>query len=61
MASAFALQCSNQLSYEDPYMGAGRLVDFILTRERNKTENDDMNCRNINLCQDMIIAVVLAI
>ena len=37
MASAFALQCSNQLSYEDPYMGAGRLDDFILTREKNET------------------------
>ena len=37
MASELALQYSNQLSYEDPYMGAGQFVEFILTHERNKT------------------------
>ena len=35
--SALALQCSNQLSYEDPFfIGAGRFVEFILTREWNE-------------------------
>ena len=30
MASELVLQYSNQLSYEDPYMGAGQFVEFIL-------------------------------
>ena len=38
MASALALQCSKQLSYKDPYiaLGAGKFVEFILTREWNE-------------------------
>ena len=41
MASALALQCCNQLSYEDPFisdsLGAGQFVEFILAREWNET------------------------
>ena len=38
IASALALQCSNQLSYKDPYIAfeAGKFVEFILTREWNE-------------------------
>ena len=38
-------------------LGAGQFVEFILTRERNETRNDDVNCGNTNLCEDMIVAV----
>ena len=42
-------------------LGAGQFVDFMLTRETNETRNDDVNCESTNLCEDMIVAVVLAI
>ena len=61
MAFALALQCSDQLSYEEPYIGAGQCVEFILTRDRSETENDDVNCGNTYLNGDMIGAVVIAI
>ena len=60
MASALALQCSNQWSYKDSYLAAGQFVEFFLTRERSETQNDDVNCGN-NLKGDMIDAVVIAI
>ena len=37
---------------------AGQFVEFILTRERNETQNDDVNCGNTNL-YDMIVALVI--
>ena len=33
----------------------------MLTRETNETRNDDVNRESTNLCEDMIVAVVLAI
>ena len=60
MAFALALKCSNQLTYEDPYLAAGQFVEFFLTRARSETQNDDVNCGN-NLKGDMIDAVVIAI
>ena len=53
-----------QLNYEDQHitLGAGQFIEFILTRETNETENEDnVNCRNINLNEDMIVEVVIAI
>ena len=40
-----------QLSYEDPHtLGAGQFGKFILTRERNETQNEDgVNRGNTNL------------
>ena len=32
---------------------AGQFVEFILTRERNETYNDDVNCGNTNLNEAM--------
>ena len=29
-------------------LGAGQFVEFILTRERNETQNDDVNSGNTN-------------
>ena len=46
MASAFALQCSNECSYA---LGASQFVEFTLTHERNETWNDDVNCGKTNL------------
>ena len=60
MATALALQCSNQWSYEDSDLAAGQFVEFFLTRERSETQNDNMNCGN-NLNGDMIDAVVIAL
>ena len=60
MASVLALQCFNQLTYEDPYLAAGQFVEFLLTRERSETQNDDVNSGN-NLNGDMIDTVVIAI
>ena len=34
-------------------LGAGQLVEYILSRERNKTLIDDVNCRNTNFCEEM--------
>ena len=30
-------------------LGAGQIIEFILTHERNKTQNDDANCGKV--CQ----------
>ena len=49
-----------QLSYEDLYI-AGQFVVFFFTRERNETWNDDVNCRDTNLNEDMIVAAVIPI
>ena len=39
--------------------GAGQFVEYYLTRERNETKNeDDVNCGNTILNEDMIVAVV---
>ena len=40
---------------------AGQFVEFILTRERNETYNDDVNCGNTNSNKAMIVAVVIAL
>ena len=41
---------------------AGQFVEFILTDERNEIKHkDDVSCRNTNLNEDMIIAVVITI
>ena len=64
MASALALQCCNQLSYEDPFISdslrAGQFVEFILAREWNETMKW---CESLkyNLNEDMIVAVVIKV
>jgi len=45
MAFALALRCSNELSYEDPYIES-RPIELILTHKGNDTRNDDVNCGN---------------
>ena len=47
-------ECSNQLHYKDLTFGADQFVEFILTCERIKIQNDDVNCGN-NLKYEGII------
>ena len=42
-------------------LGVGQFAEFIFTRERNETQNDDVNFGNTNLNENMIVAVVVAI
>ena len=47
MTSMLALQCSINRAMKTNTLGAGQFVEFILTREWNKTwHEDDVNCRN---------------
>ena len=50
MPSALALQCSTNRAMKTHVLRAGQCVEFILTRKRNETENDDddVNCGNTN-------------
>ena len=50
MPSALALQCSTNRAMKTHVLRAGQSVEFILTRKRNETENDDddVNCGNTN-------------
>ena len=50
MPSALALQCSTNRAMKTRVLRAGQSVEFILTRKRNETENDDddVNCGNTN-------------
>ena len=64
MASALALQCSYLLAMKTYTLGAGQFAELILTRERNNYyyyNEVGVNCRNTNLNEDVIIAVVIAI
>ena len=49
VASALALQCSTNLSYEDPYtLEAGQFIEFISPWKERNTEWNDVNCGNTN-------------
>ena len=64
MASVLLLQCSDQFYWaiKTHTLRAGQFVEFIFTDERNEIKHkDDVNCRNTNLNEDMIIAVVITI
>ena len=64
MASALTLQCSTNRAIKTHKLGAGKFVEFILSRENygNETQNeDDVNCGNTNVNEDMIVAVAIAI
>ena len=62
MAFALALRYSTNWAMKNHTLGAGQFVEFILTHERNETWNDDdVNCGNTNLNEDMIVEVVIAI
>ena len=61
MASALLLQCATNWAMKTYTLRAGQFIVFIFTRERNETWNDDVNCENTNLNEDMIVAVVIPI
>ena len=58
MVSALALQCSTDWAMNTHMLGTGQFIEFILTR---KWDEDDVNCRNTNLNENMIVAVAIAI
>jgi len=41
LMTAFALQCSTNWAMNTHTLGAGQFIEFILTRERNETENEN--------------------
>ena len=54
MASALALQHSNNWAMKTHTLGAGQFVQFILTCKMNETWSDnDVDCGNTNLKGDM--------
>ena len=62
VASAFALQCSSPLSYEDPYNGKQANLLNSTTSERNETQSDhEVNCelRKYKWNEDVIITVAI--
>ena len=60
MASALALQCSTNWAIKTHQLGADQFVEFILTRKRNETQNeDDMNCENTNFNENTMVALCL--
>ena len=61
MVSALALQCSTNWATKTLQLGACQFVEFILSREKEWNIEDDVNCENTNLNEDMIVAVVIAI
>ena len=61
MASALALQCSTNWATKTHKLGAGQFVEFILSREKEWNIEDDVNCANTNVNEDMIVAVAIAI
>ena len=61
IATMLALQCSTNQAMKTHTLGAGQFVAFILTRGRNETQSeDDIDCGNTNLNEDMIVEVVTA-
>ena len=56
MASALALQCSTNWAKKTHTLGAGRFVELMLTRERNETKTDDVNCGNTNWNKDKLFS-----
>lgn len=62
MASALALQRSNNWAVKTHTLGVGQFVQFILTCKMNEPKNDNnVDCGNTNLNEDTIIAVVIGI
>ena len=62
MASALALQCSTNWAMKTHTLRAGQFVEFISTRERNRTWIKMMWTAELkNFNQAMILAVVIAI
>ena len=62
MASALALQRSNNWAVKTHTLGVGQFVQFILTCKMNEPNYDNnVDCGNTNLNEDTIIAVVIGI
>ena len=61
MVSALALQCSTNWATKTLQLGACQFVEFILSREKEWNIEDDVNCENTNVNEDMIVPVAIAI
>ena len=61
MACALALQCSTQLSHEDPFIGSRPISWVHLNPWMEWNNEDDVNRWNTNLNEDMIVAVVIKV